>query len=469
MTYRRLLLTCLLAGFATLCRAQSVPVQVVSDNSYLVVRKVLVTGNKKTRTEIILRETGTVPGDTVRLRELSALLEKRRKQLLNTSLFLSVTANVKNWEGDYADIEFGVVERWYTFAIPVFKLADRNFNQWLVEQKGSLNRVNIGVKVLKDNLTGRNDEMKADVQIGYTQKFMLNYELPYLDKSLRHGMGFIVSYSRNREMNDSTSNNKQHFFRQHDFLRRQFSAGVSYTYRRAINARHQVYLTYNEESVSDSVVYMNPAYLGDGRNSVKFLSLLYRFTYVNADSWTFPLKGVSVQTELEKTGIGPLNDLDYVRLRVKAAKYWQLAPRTYGALGVRAQAKLSADQPYVAQKGMGYGDDYLRGYEYYVVDGTSFAILKSTLRQQLWNGSFRLPLLPRKFSEVPLRVFAKTYADAGYAYSKFPGNGALNNRMLYGGGLGLELVTFYDTAIRFEYSANQLGEKGLFLHAKLDM
>ncbi|MCK7558159.1 hypothetical protein MKQ70_25395 [Chitinophaga sedimenti] len=138
-------------------------------------------------------------------------------------------------------------------------------------------------------------------------------------------------------------------------------------------------------------------------------------------------------------------------------------------MGLRAQAKFSAEQPYVAQKAMGYNDDYLRGYEYYVVDGTSFAIVKSTLRQQLLATSFRLPVVPRKFSQVPVRIFAKAYADAGYTYSKFPGDGFLNNRMLYSGGAGLEIVSFYDTAIRFEYSVNQFGEKGLFLHAKLDM
>jgi outer membrane protein assembly factor BamA len=468
-----ILLICLLAGALYPCRAQlpvnQQPLQVVSDDGYIVVRHILVAGNKKTRTSIILREIGTVPGDTIRLKELSATLESRRKQLLNTSLFLNVTANVRNWTGNEADIEFEVWERWYTFAFPIFKLADRNFNQWLVEQKGSLDRVNIGVKVFQDNLTGRADEIKADMQIGYTQRFMLTYDLPYIDKRYRHGAGFIFSYSRNREVNDSSNENKQHFFRQDEFLRRNFSAGLSYTYRRAINTKQQVYLTYNEESVSDSVVFMNPAYLGDGRNKVKYLNLLYRITYANADSWIFPLKGIYLQAEVEKTGIGPLSDIDYVRFRVRAAKYWQLFPKTYGALGIRAQAKLSDDQPYFAQKAMGYGEDYLRGYEYYVVDGTAFAIFKSTLRQELLNMKLRLPVVPRKFSQLPIRIFAKTYADAGYTYSKYPGNGFLNNRMLYSGGAGLELVTFYDTSIRFEYSVNQLGEKGLFLHAKLDM
>lgn len=38
--------------------------------------------------------------------------------------------------------------------------------------------------------------------------------------------------------------------------------------------------------------------------------------------------------------------------------------------------------------------------------------------------------------------------------------------MLYTGGFGIDLVTLYDITFSVEYSFNQLGEKGLFLHSK---
>ena len=40
----------------------------------------------------------------------------------------------------------------------------------------------------------------------------------------------------------------------------------------------------------------------------------------------------------------------------------------------------------------------------------------------------------------------------------------LNNRLLYSGGFGIDILTLYDINLRIEYSFNQLGEKGLFLH-----
>lgn len=468
---------CFLLGIACLTfllpiRAQepgNTPLAVVTDTSYFVVRNVLVTGNKRTRSSYVIRELGILPGDTIRLKDLSATLEKGRRQLMNTALFLNVIPNVKNWEGEHADFEFEVYERWPLLAFPIFKLADRNFNQWWVEQGKSLNRVNVGVRGDHSNLTGRNDDLNGIVQIGYTQQLAFTYSLPYVDKSFHHGIGLTFAYSRNREINDSTSNNKQTFYRQDNFLREIYNFGFSYAYRRAINTRHQVFLNYNFEKVQDTVAHHTPNYLGGGRSRVQYLSLLYRVTYMKADSWIYPLKGIALQGEVEKLGIAPFSDIDHWKFRARITRYWQLFPGTYGALGVRGQAKFPADQPYINQKAMGYQEDYLRGLEYYVVDGTSFFILKSTLRRQVMTFNIRLPWVPQKFNTIPIRLLLKIYSDAGYTYNKVSGNNFLNNRMLYTGGMGVDIVSFYDTCIRLEYSINQLGQKGLFLHTKVDM
>lgn len=462
---------CLFAGVMP-CEGRQLPSDTTSrpaDSAFIIVRNIVVKGNKKTRTNVILRELGMAPGDTLQLHGIAAQLENRRRRLLNTSLFLTVGMNIKNWEGRHADLVIEVWERWYIFPIPIFRLADRNFNQWWVEQGRSLDRVNLGVRFIQNNMTGRNDEVKAELQIGYTQRVALFYDLPYIDRTFRHGVGLIFAYSRNRELNDSTFNNKQVFFRQDQFIRQTWTAGLSYSYRKAINTRHQVFLTYNYEKVNDSVSHHNPDYLGDGRQRVSYLNLLYRMSYTNTDSWMYPLKGMLFQAEAEKMGIGPLSDFDHVRFKLRIAQYWTLYPKTYAALGLRAQVKTPANQPYANQKAIGYQEDYLRGLEYYVVDGTSFFIAKSTLRKQVYEFNIHMPLLPERVSTIPIRLLAKVYGDGGYAYSKRYGYGMLNNRFLYTGGIGVDIVTYFDSCLRIEYSINQLGQKGLFLHTKLDM
>ncbi len=69
-------------------------------------------------------------------------------------------------------------------------------------------------------------------------------------------------------------------------------------------------------------------------------------------------------------------------------------------MSLLGQVKFPNDLPYAASRALGYSDDYLRGLEYYVVDGTAFFILKNTLRRELLNFKVRLPVVPKKFSNL---------------------------------------------------------------------
>jgi hypothetical protein len=115
---------------------------------------------------------------------------------------------------------------------------------------------------------------------------------------------------------------------------------------------------------------------------------------------------------------------------------------------------------------LGYGDNYLRGLEYLVIDGTATALLKSTLKRKVADFKVPLPFKLKSLSYIPFTIFVKTYADLGYAFNKQEFASNLNNTLLYSGGFGIDILTFYDVNLRFEYSFNQLGQKGLFLHTQ---
>ena len=131
-----------------------------SENVFTV-RSIFITGNKKTKELIILREVPFKSGDTYQLSELVKKFEIARKQLMNTALFHEVVVALKAFEGNNVDIAIDLRERWYLFPIPYFKFVDRNINQWLVEQHAKLTRVNYGLKVLYNNATGRNDKLNV--------------------------------------------------------------------------------------------------------------------------------------------------------------------------------------------------------------------------------------------------------------------------------------------------------------------
>jgi hypothetical protein len=96
------------------------------------------------------------------------------------------------------------------------------------------------------------------------------------------------------------------------------------------------------------------------------------------------------------------------------------------------------------------------------MDGSSFGLLRADLKRTLINEQIRLPV--RYLEVVPVRVYAKLYGDAGISYNKYPHDDLLNNKGLFSGGFGIDIVTLYDIKIRVEYTFNSLHEKGLFLH-----
>lgn len=448
--------------------AESAPAAGVADSGSVTIQHIRVQGNHKTKTPIILRELGIYPGEKLRADSITTILDEARQRLVNTSLFLTVRVYLSGLRGRQSDLRVDVTERWYTFPIPVFSLADRNFNVWWVEERHRLDRINFGVNVYQYNLTGRNDRLALSVQQGYTHRYAITYQLPYFDRKLRQGLGVNIIYSQNRELNYQTSLNKQQYFKQDQFLKKEFSAGIFYTYKKAIRLYHQLSLSYNFQSVADTILRLNPRYFPDDHTIQRYLELSYRFNYNGADQWAYPLEGTTISAQLTRRGFGLLGNINETQLYMKASRYWTLFPKTYLVGGLRGEWITPERQPYFLLRGMGYYEDYLRGLEYYVADADRYGILKTELKREMLAFQVRSSLLPHKFSVVPVRIYAKIFSDLGYAHSLLPGNELLNNKLLYTYGAGLDFVTFYDIHVRVEYSFNQLGEKGLFLHTKAE-
>ena len=128
--------------------------------------------------------------------------------------------------------------------------------------------------------------------------------------------------------------------------------------------------------------------------------------------------------------------------------------------------RLPFDQPFINQRMLGYGDLYVRGLEKYVIDGVAAGLSRQTLRYELFNFSVPTFIKSRTHDEVPFRIYPKVFFDYGYVYNKHFTNNSLVNRPLYSAGFGIDLVSFYDFILRVDYSFNQLGQNGLFLHLK---
>ena len=437
---------------------------IILHSSKVVIRNILVSGNKKTKKYIIGREIVFKEGSAYSISEILSGVQTSRQNLMNTSLFVDATVNFTNWVNDSMDVYADVKERWYFFPLPYLKPIDRNLNVWLKDYDLSLDRVNYGMKFIGQNITGRNDRLNAWLINGYSQRAALRYYNPFSDNSLRHGWGFDFSYSRNRELNYDTKGNKQVFFKdQTKFIRDQFYAGALYSYRKGSIERHYVRLGVQGESIADTVSRLNPNYLGDSKRRVVYPELRYTYQYFDLNYIPYPTKGTSIEFDFLKRGFG--KNVNLTQLQLRFGKYFTLPKKFYVSSFVEGNIKLPFDQPFFNQSLLGYNESFMRGLEYYVVDGVAGGYIRNTIGKEIAAVRFNTGLRSKTYGSIPFRFYLKAYGDAGYIYNKNNiMSNDLNNRLIYSGGVGLDILSIYDIVLRVEYSFNQKGENGLFIH-----
>lgn len=436
-----------------------------SNDKPFIVRHIVILGNKKTRPDIILREIPFKEGEAYLLQDLVKEFETARRQLMNTTLFHEAVVALKSFEGYNIDILVEVKERWYIFPLPYFKPVDRNLNQWLVEQNASMKRVNYGVKLLYNNVTGRNDKLRLWVINGYTKQLSFNYDRLYIDKKMKWGMNVGFAMGRNREVNYNTVNDKQVFLKTDDYIRNFTFASAELTYRRAIYTRHRFGIAYTIEQVGDTVLKLNPDYFKYERSRIAFPELYYVMTYYNVDYIPYPTKGYAAEVMVNKRGFNKYYNV--LLLTVKGSANWPTGKKSFFSLNAYANLKLPFSQPYYNMRLLGYNDAYIQGYEYYVIDGVAGGYLKASFARKLAKFNIKLPstkkLVPQK---IPFNIYGRIFGNAGCTYHPNPANNSLPNKMLYSAGMGIDITTIYDFTFRIDWSFNQLGQNGIFLHKK---
>ena len=127
--------------------------------------------------------------------------------------------------------------------------------------------------------------------------------------------------------------------------------------------------------------------------------------------------------------------------------------------------KLPFNQPYFNQLLLGYNDAFLRGLEYYVVDGVAGGFVRNTVGKEIFSYVVPTGFKSKTYARIPFKFYIKGYADVGYVYNKTNSiANSLNNKLMYSGGIGLDIVSIYDVVFRIEYSFNQFRQGGVFVH-----
>jgi outer membrane protein assembly factor BamA len=437
------------------------------------INAIVVNGNKKTKEKTILRELHCVVGDSIPTEKIGEIVEKSRLQLMNTNLFSEVKVNVKNWDYDKNTVQVNVdvVENWYIYPYAFADLADRNFNVWWNEKNHDLKRVNYYVGLRLNNLSGHRDILKTYFQFGFGRKVEVNYTLPNIGKKNRFGLLASVLYSKNKEVWYDTKNDKlQYYVNENDNNTQQNTIAYSgISFRPEKKSIHYLKLQYDKHLVSDSVAFVKNPYYFLQKNKLLYWTLEYKYSYDNRDFRIYPTKGNFISLTAEKQGLRKEDGVDAIYGTLLYAKYFKISPKVnFEGIGKIRHEFSGKRQPYLNLRNIGFGKDYLRGYEYNVIDGTDFAYLKTSFRYLFFKEKLDFgEMIPEKSRYFPIKVYFTLNNDFGIVKNQYQDlSNHLQNRALWGKGLGVDLIIYDSFIAQIELSFNHLSKGGLFLHFK---
>lgn len=455
---------------ALAAQTHQLPDTLIITEDRLVIADIIIRGNNITREPVILRELVFSRGDTILKMELLPAIQRSRENLLNLSLFNFVYFDADHYPGNRIHVLITITERWYIWPVPILEYADRNFSSFI--QNRDWDKINYGLWLKWNNFRGRNELLTGKLRLGYINEYALAYQVPNLGRRQQHGFstGFNMNYQN--EVFVATVNNYpvEYTPREKPAMIR-LNAFTYYTFRPRLYTTHSLRLDYYNYTTSDSVAEVNPNFLGDGRTRLDFFSLSYFFNHDVRDSKVYPLDGFAVKLRAEKVGLGIVPDYPYDNLLLTGVFLFhqQLARRVYFYNATKARYSFEKLMPYAFNRGLGY-NEFLSGYEPYVIDGSDYFITRYNLKFQLIKPTMQsIPFIRmEQFGMIHYSVYFNFFADAGYVNNTFPNpTNTMVNNWQFSAGAGLDLVTYYDQVFRIDYAINRFGDHGVFFHLEV--
>jgi len=439
----------------------------------LKVGEIIITGNYVTSNRVIYRELDFKLHDLVLREEVEYKKQTSINNLTKTSLFNFVEIAIEETQENGLIITVNLTERWYIWPNLYLNQTDRNFSEWW--RTKDLAKLEYGVGLKINNFRGSGESLILNYHIGNFTKYELDYRGIYIDKAKRHSLSFLASYSAQNILTWNIESNNEEVLKASHRLLKSTDLAITYSYRKGYFNTHSLLFGFADFKIADTIFSLNPSYLGLNKHEQRYFNLEYEFTRDTRDSRIYPKTGYFITAAINKRGLGILKDeYNGVDLKIQLFSYWKLRKRLYLASGGWYDSNITDKYTFLSQTGLGYLQ-FVRGYEYYAVNGSEALLFKSLVKYELLPMKvIYLNIWPvrklHQFNRVPVEVYVNLFFDAGYVSDKFEMykiyDNTLVKKMMYGTGAGIDFITYYDKVLRVDYSFNALGERGLFIHWK---
>lgn len=424
------------------------------------IRAVVVDGNVRTKESIIERELGFTRDQPLIYSD--SLLGIWRMRLESTKLFNWVEIT-KNSIGDTLNVH--VVERWYIWVKPEGGFLDRNFSEWWKNR--DIQRLSIGATVYVNNILGQQGGFFVRQAKGFMAADGFGFQRPFLKYKNCNAWKFSLDNMRSRRAWINSENN-QVVIKEHWGIRQQEQLIGIAEYKRRFEYKWQGVVRYKfaRDYAAQDIEALNPQYfiapLGVVNSQYEDWkqythSLVLGCIRDTRNQTNYPTKGSEWKAGVSG-GLQRCNNIakPYGELDSKYRGFYTLG--THTSLAVLAQMRYRfGTLGYILQRQMGYGMEYVRGYEAFVFDGAGVALGKAAWRYQLLGDqrSLKLRFLPSAYEKVPIQCWFNIFADVGRTLSPYQiDRNPMSNQTLMSVGTGIDLLCYYDALARFDCSYN---------------
>lgn len=465
------------------------------NTKYVKITKVEISGNEKTKDKVIVRELdfsigdslatfsqkqGFITTDQSRIYvndstvEVIRRLRYSRENIINTDLFLSVNVQLAQIHNENYKLIIDVQERWYLWVFPVITIDAPNFNEWLSDP--SKDQLNKGLFVAHTNLWGLNHTLWSVAYTGSSEKLGFGYDIPWVGKGQKVGFKTAVVYSSDAVVEYGSHNNERLMLYDKRSVK-SLTLGSQWSMRPNLYNYANIKLFVNHTSISDSLYQLNPNFLPDTSQSVINADLYIDYIYDTRNSKTYPLKGQYLKGFVNKKGLGILShDVDYFFYGIDFHFYQTISKKFYVAEMVKAVKSSSDNVTYRYLQNLTSKNDYIRGYDYNALRGEEMFYFRGNVKYELVQPTIKRPKWASpdsKFLNFQYALYLNLFSDAGYVKNYSASTdpldlnfNPLNNKMLYSWGLGLDLVSYYNLVLRFEYVFTSENTNGFFIGFK---
>lgn len=421
-----------------------------------------VEGNKRTKDRIIFRESKLHEGDTIRLSALNQEFTQSKQNLSNTTLFNDLEIFIDKWtDTNEIDIVFQVKERWYIYPIPRVVLAGISISEWKDNFNADFKRLTFGADVYHYNLRGRGDRFKATLYTGFQKKYGIEYSIPSIDKNQNWGASVEGFYALDKGASYNTEDNQYSaILIEKGSIVETTNFAVGVNHGKNIVNQQNFQLGYSSVNVSDTLFVLNPDFLESKEKTRRSLSMSASISHENRDLAEYATKGeyYNLLVNYEQV-LGQQKNVLFGKFKYN---YYQPIQKKYLiSAAIIGQSILDQEKSFYTRLQTTRDDkNRIRGFEGYRILPEHFIGVKTEYRYNLLDKKMNnVPIVPKAFEPVRLRVLPKLFFDAGRGFSnEFLEANELDNQFLMSYGVGVDVVSIYNMPLIFEFSKNNINE-----------